>query len=294
VLSEPDLMKNLSSRQISFILMVTAMCCLPGMDAMAKYLSQTMPVMQVIWFRYLGQFLVVLCILSSKLKASAETDNLGTQLLRSGTLFGTTICFFFALESIDQGQAAATFQVAPLIISLLAMLFLRERLGVKKCLGILIGFTGAIIIVQPQQFNFSTFALLPILAATFYAIYAVLTRSLGENDDARTTLLYTTAFGAVATCFVIPFVWVSPTTIAEISAIAVMVILASVGHFLLIRAFQLNGASDLAPLNYFGLVFALLWGAFLFNETPAVTTLIGSFLVVGAGLFVMKNREVHK
>ena len=69
-------MKNLSSKQLSFILMVTAMCCLPGMDAMAKYLSQTMPVMQVIWFRYLGQFLVVLCILSSKLKASAATDNL--------------------------------------------------------------------------------------------------------------------------------------------------------------------------------------------------------------------------
>ncbi len=135
MLSEPDLMKNLSRRKFSFILMVTAMFCLPGMDAMAKYLSQTMPVMQVIWFRYLGQFLVVLCMLSSKLKASAETDNLGTQLLRSGTLFGTTICFFFALESIDQGQAAATFQVAPLIISLLAMLFLGERLGVKKMLG---------------------------------------------------------------------------------------------------------------------------------------------------------------
>ena len=143
------------------------MCCLPGMDAMAKYLSQSMPVMQVIWFRYLGQFLVVLCILSSNLRASAETDNLGIQLLRSGSLFGTTVCFFFALKFIDQGQAAATFQVAPLIISLLAMLFLGERLGIKKCFGILLGFTGAIIIVQPQQFHFSAFALLPILAATF-------------------------------------------------------------------------------------------------------------------------------
>ena len=281
-------MKNFSSRQLSFILMVTAMCCLPGMDAMAKYLSQTMPVMQVIWFRYLGQFLVVLCILSSSLRASVETDNLGTQLLRSGTLFGTTICFFFSLKFIDQGQAAATFQVAPLIISLLAMLFLGERLGVKKYLGILIGFTGAIIIVQPQQFYFSAFALLPLLAATFYAIYAVLTRSLGEGDDARTTLFYTTALGAAVTCMMIPIVWVSPSTIAEIAAIAVMVTLASFGHFLLIKAFQLNGASDLAPLNYFGLVFALLWGAFLFDETPAVTTLIGSVMVVGAGLFVMK------
>ena len=287
-------MKHLSSRQLSFILMVTAMCCLPGMDAMAKYLAQTMPVMQVIWFRYLGQFLVVLCILSPNLKVSAETDNLGIQLLRSGTLFGTTVCFFFALKFIDQGQAAATFQVAPLIISLLAMVFLGERLGMKKCFGILLGFTGAIIIVQPQQFHFSAFALLPILAATFYAIYAVLTRSLGNGDDARTTLFYTTAFGALATCFVIPFVWVNPTTVAEILAIAVMITLASLGHFLLIRAFQLNGASDLAPLNYFGLVFALLWGAFLFDETPAITTLISSFLVVGASLFVMKNREGPK
>ncbi len=269
--------------------MITAMCCLPGMDAMAKYLSQTMPVMQVIWFRYIGQFLVVICILSSNLRASVATDNLGTQLLRSGTLFGTTICFFFALKSIDQGQAAATFQVAPLIISLLAMLFLGECLGVKKCMGILIGFTGAIIIVQPQQFHFSASALLPLLAATFYAIYAVLTRSIGEGDNARTTLFYTTALGTVVTCSIIPFVWVIPSTMAEVLAIAVMVTLASFGHLLLIRAFQLNRASDLAPLNYFGLVFALLWGAFLFDEDPAMTTIIGSVMVVGAGLFVMKT-----
>lgn len=287
-------MKNLSSRQMSFMLMITAMCCLPGMDAMAKYLSQTMPVMQVIWFRYLGQFLVVLCILSSNLKDSIATDNLGTQLLRSGTLFGTTICFFFALKSIDQGQAAATFQVAPLIISLLAMLFLGERLGVKKCLGIVIGFIGAIIIVQPQQFHFSASALLPILAATFYAIYAVLTRSIGEGDNARTTLFYTTALGTGVMCSIIPFVWVSPSTIVEVSAIAVMVTLASFGHFLLIKAFQLNAASDLAPLNYFGLVSAMLWGAFLFDETPAMTTMLGSIMVVGAGLFVMKIPTANK
>ena len=268
--------------------MIAAMCCLPGMDAMAKYLSQTMPVMQIIWFRYLGQFLVVLCILSSDLKDSVKTENLGIQLLRSGTLFGTTICFFFALNSIDQGQATATFQVAPLIISLLAMLFLGERLSIRKCLGIMVGFIGALIIVQPQQYDFSAFALLPLFAATFYAIYAVLTRSLGEGDDARTTLFYTTALGAVVTCFIIPFIWDSPSTVAELSAIAIMIALASLGHFLLIKAFQLNGASDLAPLNYFGLVFALLWGGFLFDETPAMTTLAGSLMVIGAGLFVMR------
>ena len=155
-------------RQISFMLMLVSMVCLPGMDAIVKYMAQSLPVMEIIWARYTGHFVVILLVFAPQLSKVLKTSNIKIQLARSIALFITTMLFFQALLYIEQGQATAIFQIAPMIMSVLAVLFLKERLGPRRIISLIVGFVGAMIIIQPQAEQFTLASCLPLAAAASF------------------------------------------------------------------------------------------------------------------------------
>ena len=110
-------LSKLSSRQQGFLLMVVAVCGSPTLDVMAKYLVQSQPVMQVVWARYTGQFILILCLFAPRLNKVVRTQFPRLQLARSAALFGATFFFYLSLRYLDQGQASAIFMVAPLLIT---------------------------------------------------------------------------------------------------------------------------------------------------------------------------------
>lgn len=283
------LLSSLSQHQIGFLLMLVTVMCFPAMDTIAKILTQTQPVMQVVWARYAGQFLLLLMVFAPHLKRVMHTRYLGLQLARSAALFSATICFFTSLFYLDQGLATAIFQVAPLVITVLAVLFLGETIGVRRIICLLVGFVGAIVIVQPQSSSFSIASLLPLCAASLYASYSILTRFLGPSEDARTTLFYTAGCGAVVSSLILPLVWVAPDSERTILLMLSMSLFGSIGHYSLILALNKVSATDLAPVNYLTLVFAMIWGLLLFHEVPSAATLSGSALVVGSGLYLWQR-----
>ena len=181
-------LSKLSSRQQGFLLMVVAVFCSPTLDVMAKYLVQSQPVMQVVWARYTGQFILILCLFAPRLNKVERTQFPRLQLARSAALFGATFFFYLSLRYLDQGQASAIFMVAPLLITVLAMLFLAEKIGIGRGVSVIGGFVGAIIIIQPHSDIFTPASLLPLAAASFYASHSILTRNLGGAENPHTTL----------------------------------------------------------------------------------------------------------
>ena len=273
--------------------MILAMICFPTMDVMAKYLTQTQPVLQVVWARYTGQFLLILCVFSPKLNQVVKTRYPVLQLARSAALFGGTCFFFTSLYFLDQGQTSAIFMVSPVLITVLAVIFLAEKIGPRRILSVLGGFVGALIIIQPQSDIFTPASLLPLVAAGFFASYSILTRKLGDAESSQTTLFFTAGFGALISSLILPFIWVNPANLPEMIMMASMSLFGGLGHYALILSLNRVEASETAPLNYLSVFFAMLWGWLIFVEVPSAATLSGAALIILSGIYLWRRENLQ-
>ncbi|WP_316014006.1 DMT family transporter [Roseobacter sp. HKCCA0434] len=267
------------------LLMLGSILCFTLMDASAKALTADNPPLMIVWARYAGQVFWTVLLLAPRLPRLLRTRHPGLQLTRSALLFGATLCFVLALSRLPLASAVAVFQVAPLVTALLAVLFLRERVGPRRWAALLVGFAGALVIIRPGADLFDPFALLPMLAATSYAAYAIVTRALGQDEDPMTSFVYTGLFGAAVTSVALLWTWQMPAS-EDWWLFAALGAIGALGQLLLILALRYAPASTLAPFLYVGLAIATVWGVLFFDEWPDAATLTGAAMIVGAGLFV--------
>ncbi len=273
-------------------LLVLATALFAAMDAIGKGLMQRHDPFQVVWARYAAQAVIVLIVISPRLHRVARTRHFGLQAIRSALLFMATLCGFFAFSVMPLADATAIFQTAPLAITALAALLLREPVGPRRWAGVAAGFLGALIIVRPGADVFQPAALLPMLGALFFAGYSIATRFLGRDESYWTTFLYTAALGALIASAFVPLVWVTPTW-ADAGLMLLMGAIGSVGQFLLIVAFNTAAASAIAPFTYAGLIFATLWGYLFFGDAPDGWTATGAAVIVGSGVYVWRRERVR-
>lgn len=281
----------ISSEAAGVLLALTAVALFASMDAMSKGLSQRYDPLMVTWARYLSQAVLVLLIALPRLREIGRTRHPGLQALRSALIFGATLCFFISIAFVPLAEATAVFEVAPLMITALAGLILKERIGPRRWLGVAAGFAGAMIVIRPGFAVFQPMALLPMLAAFCYALHAIATRFLGRDERPWTTFLYSGAIGSLCASLIVPFRWTTPS-VEDALLMASTGIVGGVGQFLLIHAYQRASAATLAPTTYFGLLMATLWGRVFFDETPDFWTAAGALVIVGSGLYVWgRGRE---
>jgi drug/metabolite transporter (DMT)-like permease len=263
------------------------------MDVGAKYLAERHAPLQVVWARYVSQCFWAFLLLAPSVPRLMRTDRLGLPVLRSIFMFGATFCFFTAVAMMPLAEAIAIFEIAPLIITGLAFVVLKEPVGPRRLTGVIIGFVGAMIIIRPGGDLFSWASLLPMGAAFCYASYAIATRFLARSESHWTSFLYTGLFGAVAASLLVPFHWTTPT-MQDAVFMSVFGVLGGAGHLCLIMALQRASASVVAPFSYVGLVFGTIWGYLVFSELPDDWTVAGAAVIVGAGLYVWWRERVRR
>jgi drug/metabolite transporter (DMT)-like permease len=267
------------------LLYVLAIMTMSVMDLVAKTLAAELPVVQVVWARYAGQTVIVTLLVLPRLGRVVRTRYPGLQFLRSLFLLLATSMFFLAISRMGLAEATAIMDVNPVLITLGAALFLGERFGVRRAVGIGAALIGALIVIRPGSAVFSPDALLPLAAALFYTGFALITRRVGRDESIWTSLFYTALLGAAVLSLAVAPVWVSPSGRALALMLAIGAI-AALGQFLLIRALMLAEASAVAPFTYVGLLFATLWGALFFATLPDGPTVLGAGIIVAAGLYV--------
>lgn len=279
--------------------MVPAMFILPGIDAIAKFLSDSVPAGQVSWARFAFQTLIMLPFVIRG-HGFRLPRHFWLQALRGTAIASTTLIFFAALRYLPLADAIGIFFVEPLLLTLLSALFLGERVGWRRMIAVLAGLIGAMIVVRPSFATFGLAALLPLGAAMSFAMYLLLTRWLSQREDSAHMQFYAGVSGwMVMSAALLVGAWlnievldpVSPT-LSQWGLLALLGIIATFGHWLVVVAFRLAPAAVLAPLQYLEILGATLLGWLFFNDLPDFVACLGIAIIVGSGLYVAHRERV--
>ena len=205
-----------------------------------------------------------------------------------GALLALTLCVasLRGLALPHAADAAAIAMCAPLFMTLLSVPLLKERVGWRRLIAVMIGFSGMLLIVQPGTEVFQWISLLPIVAAFGYALYMVTNRVLSGTESMTALTIYPQIAILVVSAAGLPFVWTTPTW-PILWAMLLAGAAAGIGHLFLTVAFRYAPASLLAPLDYTALVWATFYGWALFGVLPGPLVVAGMALIVGSGLFII-------
>ena len=273
--------------------MVVAVGLFTLMDAIAKYLARSYPVAGIVWARYAANFVMLSALLAARGKLRLmRTRRPGIQMLRGALLATATFLYFTSLTVLPLAEASAISFVLPLFVAVLAVPMLGERLDAARIAAIVAGLAGALLIVRPGSAIFTPYAALPVVMAFANALYQILTRKIAGQEPPLTSLFYGALVGTVAFSFVLPFAWVTPSGWWHWTLIAVIGVLATVGHFILIRAFDYAPATLLAPFVYTGLVWAMGLGLAVFGNFPDGWALAGMGVIVASGLALAARQRL--
>ena len=272
----------------SAILMITgAVACFSVLDGVIKSLSVRHPVPLLVWARWGFQVLAMLVWLAPSMGfRMLHTRQLRMQLLRGCLLVGSSLFFMTALSHMPLADATALNYTTPTIVIILAIVFLNERLTPSRMVFVVAGVAGMLMIVQPGAELFKGTSLFALGSAACYAIYQITTRMLA-GEDPRVSLFYPALVGTLLMTFVWP--WFGSRinlTFTDVVLLAGIGVLGTIGHFLLILAFQRAPASALTPFTYAQVVFATLIGWLAYDDFPDALTLLGMALIAGSGLLL--------
>jgi len=307
------------------IIMSLAMVFLPLMDIIAKYLSPSMATGQIAWSRFLFQSLLLMpfawrLLLSTRRPATTRSNTCHRHSDQTSLAFGllpdrwrlhalrgllialATLCFFTSVTRLPVADAIAIFFVEPLLLTLMSPIFLGEKIGWRRLSAVVIGFAGALIIIKPGAAVFGAYAILPLAAALCFAFYLILTRKLAQDTDPILIQFFTGLSGlffmSIAliigtvinllpgidfTVFFLQAIW---PTASQWAFMALLGTIGCLGHLAVVHAFRYVDASTLAPLQYFEIVGAALFGWLVFSDIPTLNTWVGIVIITGSGFYV--------
>jgi len=276
------------------ILNLSAWLILPIMDAIAKYLSYSLPILQITWFRFFFSAVItgIFIYLFSR-KSFVRSKNIKSQVLRGILLLTSSLLFFYAISVISLAKALTLAFICPLIVTALSPYFLKERVGRRRWTAVIVGFIGVLLVIRPGIVEFNWASLASLGTGLCYAIYLIVTRSLKDTDNGLLTLLFTSIVGTVVLSVYLPFVWVNPS-FNQLLLAANMGFIAALAHGLIIISYNFSDASKLAPLGYFEIIPNIIIGYIWFSDFPDKYTILGLLVIISSGIYVFRRERIIK
>tara|TARA_Y100001970_G_C14179609_1_gene829072 strand:+ start:301 stop:1149 length:849 start_codon:yes stop_codon:yes gene_type:complete len=278
----------------AIILNLSAWVMLPIMDGFAKYLSSTIPVLQITWSRYFFTVIIVLPIMFFFFRKNLRwTEQPKLQIIRGLLLFCANILFFYSISIISLAKALTLAFIAPLIVTILSPIMLGENVGFRRWAAVIIGFVGSLIVLRPGFVEINLASIAALGTGFLYGIYLIITRKLHNADHPLLTLLLTGVVGAIVGTLIMPSVWVQPS-ISEWYMMFAIGFFASIGHLFLILSLRYADASKLAPFGYFEIITNIIIGFYFFNHFPDNWTFLGLAVIISSGVYIFRREALNK
>ncbi|ABC20875.1 Protein of unknown function DUF6, transmembrane [Rhodospirillum rubrum ATCC 11170] len=274
---------------IGFI--VLAMALFAIMDTLAKLLSAGQPILLIVLFRSLGALIVLTPVFLRQ--PASHRRLIQPRLLALRVVLGTTAVtlFFMAIAKMSLADVAAINFSSPLMVTLLSIVLLKERVGPRRWLALLVGFAGVLVILRPGGGVLSQYALFAVGGTLCYAVLMIILRLQGQIMTSATSSFWFTLFSPLLVLPAMPAVWVTP----DPGDLAMLLILGMVGGLAMLsmtQAMRLAPASTVAPFDYSYLIWAVAAGWFLFGDLPSPSSLMGLPLIIGSGLYILHRETI--
>ena len=275
-------------RRIGIALVTLTTLMFAALDASAKWLVLTLPVMQVVWMRFLTHTLFSIAVFAPSLKGDLlRWRHPRLQLLRGMMLASMTGLNFWALQYLQLAETGAMQFSVPILIALLSSWWLGERLDAKRWLAIAVGFAGVLIIIRPGSQGFHPAILLSALNAALYALFNIMTRYLASSENPATTQMTSAVVATLILTPVALWQWQQPTTVLEWFVMALAGLCGGIGHYFVAVAHRYASAAVLGPFLYQQILYMTVLGWLVFDQVPDFAVVIGAMVVVASGLYLL-------
>ncbi len=285
-----------SSKPLRAVLYIVAsMAVLSLSDAGAKWLAPHYPVAEIMFVRQLvGLPLAIAVVAATRGRGGFRTRFLGAHIIRTGLMLVAWAAFIYALRSLPLGDAFTIAFCSPLFMTLFGFVFLREQVPALRWGAVAVGFVGVVIVLQPSGTGLGPAAIAALGAAFTWALSTIWSRKIAVAESSETMLFVYMALATAALALGLPTydlslrpgdLWVFG--VAGVSGVA--------GHWLLAYAFRYGELSLLAVFEYTALVWALLFGFWIWGDRPNPTVLLGASLIIGSGIAIarMESRRAR-
>lgn len=254
-------------------------------DSTARHLTQLAPVLMLLWFRYAFQTVATLVMRLPVQKTSLfATPNPRFQVLRGGLLLVSSLCTFLALQHLPVAEFTAIVMLSPMVATAMAAVVLKNHVAPVRWLLMAVGLGGVLLVVRPGGQVFGWALMFPFVLVVTYAWFQVLTSRLSADENPYTTQFYTGLVGALLTSPFLLWHWSTQALLDYWPWFMALGGTATLGHLMLIRAFNRASAVVLSPYLYTQIAFATLAGWVFFSHVPEALAWVGIAVIAASGV----------
>ena len=282
----------LSKNQLGFLYMFLSICGFSLMDIIVKW-SVDYPIGQILFFRgFFGIIFYFFIIPRDRLHNFYQTKRPGLHSLRCIAGLIAIVAIFIALRKLPLATVVSISFAAPIFTTIFSIFLLSERVGVYRWLAVLVGFIGILVITEPGISELNIYYIFPIIFCLGLSYVAITLRQLSTTEPVWLISLFFSIAITLMSFLTIPFGWVMPS-FNHFILLSLIGIFGGVSNLWLSQSYKYSEVSLVTPLKYLTLVFAIIFGYFIWDEIPTIKTLIGAFLVIISTLIIFR-REIYK
>ena len=281
---------------LGILLMIGSTIVFALQDGMSRHLAEQYNTLMVVMIRYwfFAAFVIAIAARSKGgLRRAVKTSQPGIQILRGLLLAGEVCVAVYGFTLLGLIESQAVFICYPLLVAALSGPVLGESVGWRRWTAIGVGFVGVMFILKPSEGVFNVAAAIPLIAALMFALYSLLTRYAARRDTTATSFFWTGAVGAVFMTAVGIWHW-EVMTLPDYGWMACLCVTGALGHWLLIKCYEVAEASAVQPFAYFHFVWASVLGITIFSEVIRTNVAFGAALIVAAGLFTLWRERTKR
>ena len=281
-----------TKNQLGFLYMFLSICAFSLMDVIVKW-SVDYPIGQVLFFRgFFGIIFYFFVIPKERLHNFYQTRRAGLHFLRCSSGLIALVSIFIALRELPLATVVSISFAAPIFTTIFSIFLLSEKVGIFRWLAVLVGFAGILIITEPGISELNIYYLFPIIFCLGLSYVAITIRQLSSTEPVWLISFYFSLSITLLSLLSIPQGWVMPS-FNHLLLLSLIGIFGGVANLWLSQSYKYSEVSLVTPLKYLALVFAIIFGYFIWGEIPTLKTLIGAFLVIISTLIIFR-REIYK
>jgi S-adenosylmethionine uptake transporter len=263
-------------------------------DVFVKFLGADYSPVQIIFFSVLLGFpLVALMLIGDRNDGNLRPKHPWWTALRTVSAMITGLSAFYAFSVLPLAQTYAILFAAPLLITLLAIPILGEKVGVRRGFAIVVGLCGVMIVLRPTGTSLGLGHIAALAAAVCSSLASVVVRKIGQDERSVVLMLYPMVANFVVLGLALPFVY-KPMPIEHLGMIGIIATFGFVASLFIIDAYKSAEAVIVAPMQYSQMIWAAIFGYFIFNEAPDEWTLIGASVIMASGVYIVLRESRGK